>query len=303
MQELDADELAREIARLREAGDGAAADALERAAEYLRSQVRAFVERQLALAAPGERRWRDENLKTATLWKLDRRDVERMRVLVRALAARLATHYGRDRRHRRRGRLDVRRTLRRNTPHDGVPFVTVWKRRALEKPRILALCDVSGSVAPVAQFLLLFLHSLNEAVSDIRSFAFSSRLVEVTGILEAEPIESAIARIVRDIGFRSTDYGRSLADFADGWLDRVHGTTTVIIMGDARSNYSNPRADVMRTLYDRAKRVVWLNPESRSSWGTGDSEMLRYLPFCHVARTCSTVRDLERTIADLLDAR
>jgi uncharacterized protein with von Willebrand factor type A (vWA) domain len=303
MQELGADDLAREIARLREAGDDGGADALERAMEYLRAQVRAFVERQLALAAPGERRWRDENLKTATLWKLDRRDIERMRVLVRALAARLATRYGRDRRHRRRGRLDVRRTLRRNTGHGGVPFVTVWKRRAVDKPRIMALCDVSGSVAPVAQFLLLFLHSLNEAVSDIRSFAFSSRLVEVTGILEAEPVETAIARIVRDIGFRSTDYGRSLADFADGWLDRVHGTTTVIIMGDARSNYSDPRVDVMRTLNERAKRVIWLNPESRSSWGTGDSEMMRYLPFCQVARECSTARDLERTIADLLSAR
>jgi uncharacterized protein with von Willebrand factor type A (vWA) domain len=302
MQELGADGVAREVAERRTSG-AAGADTLERALEALRHQVRERVERRLALTTPAEQRWRDGNLTTRTLWKLDRRDVERMHVLVRAMAQRLATRYGRDRRYRRRGRLDVRRTLRRNTAHDGIPFVTVWKRRAIDKPRILALCDVSGSVAPVAQFLLLFLHSLNDAISDIRSFAFSSHLIEVTRVLEQEPIETAIASIVRDIGFRSTDYGRSLAGFARGWLDRVDRTTTIIIMGDARGNYADPRTDVMKTLFARAKRVVWLNPESRSSWGSGDSDMLRYLPYCHLARECSTLRDLERTIESLLNAR
>ena len=273
---------------------------LDREREDLRAYVRAFVERNLALAAPGENRWRDDNLKTAALWSLDRKDVERMRAVVRALAKRLATRYGRDRRHRRRGHLDVRRTLRRNTAHDGVPFSTVWKRRKLEKPRVLALCDVSGSVAPVAQFLLLLLHSLADAISDIRSFAFSSHLIDVSELMRNAPVETAVAEIVRTIGFRSTDYGRSLADFAAGWLDGVDNRTSVIIMGDARGNYADPRADIMKKLYERAKHVIWLNPEPRPSWGTGDSDMLRYLPYCHVARECRTVRDIERTVTTLL---
>jgi uncharacterized protein len=300
MQELGVAALTREIERLRAAGDDSAADALERARDSLRADVRAFVERYLALAAPAENIWRDENLKTVPLWRLERRDVERMRVVVRALAKKLAAKYGRDRRPRRRGQLDVRRTLRRNTAHDGVPFVTAWKKRKLEKPRVVVLCDVSGSVAQVAQLLLLFVHSLADALSDVRSFAFSSHLVDVGETLAHETVESAIAEIIRDVGFRSTDYGRSLADFASGFSDTVDRRTSVIVMGDARSNYGDPRTDVMKSLYDRAKLVIWLNPEPRSSWGTGDSEMLRYLPYCHVARTCGSVRDLERTMHELL---
>ena len=300
MQEMGLAALTREIERLREQGDDAAADELERARDRLRADVREFVERFLALSAPAENIWRDENLKTVPLWRLERRDVERMRVIVRALAKKLATRYGRDRRHRRHGHLDVRRTLRRNTAYDGVPFTTAWKKRKLEKPRVMVLCDVSGSVAPVAQFLLLFVHSLADALSDVRSFAFSSHLIDVGDVLEREPVEIAIAEIVKQIGFRSSDYGRSLADFAAGFMGEVDRRTSVIIMGDARSNYSDPRTDVMKALFERAKLVIWLNPESRPSWGTGDSEMRRYLPYCHVACECGNVRDLERAMHELL---
>jgi hypothetical protein len=300
LEEMGLPELNAEIERLRAEADPVAAE-LERARDELRERVRAFVERSLALAAAGDdRRWRDDFLKSATLWNVDRRDAERMRVLVRAMAKRLATRYGRDRRRRRRGRLDVRRTLRRNSGHDGVPFVTAWKHRKIEKPRVLALCDVSGSVAPVAHFLLLFLYSLNEALREIRSFAFSTRLIEVGEILEHEPIENAIAQIMQQIGLGSSDYGRSLADFAELALDDVDRHTSVIIMGDARSNYANPRSEILKTIYGRAKRVIWLNPESSTSWGTGDSEMHRYRPYCHLVRECRTLRDLDRTMNDLL---
>jgi len=303
LEEMGLAELNAAIARLREAGDPAA-ETLERAREELRERARALVERNLALAAAADnRRWRDDYLATATLWNADRRDVERMRVIVRAMAKRLATRYGRDRRARRRGRLDVRRTLRRNSGHNGVPFVTAWKRRKLEKPRVVALCDVSGSVAPVAHFLLLFLYSLNEALREVRSFAFSTRLVEVGDILEREPVENAIADIMARVGLGSSDYGRSLADFAELALDDVDRHTSVIVIGDARSNYANPRADIVKSLYGRAKRVIWLNPESPSSWGSGDSEMLRYRPYCHLVRECRTLRDLERTLEHLLATR
>jgi len=266
----------------------------------LREQVRALVDRRLALAAPEHDRWRDELLARTRIGQVDRRDHARLRVLVRELARRLATRYGRTTRTARRGTLDVRRTFRRNAATDGIPFRTAWKRRAIEKPRVLALCDVSGSVAPVAQFLLLFLFSLRDALAGVHAFAFSNRLIEVTEILERHSVEEASALILRAVGFGSTDYGRALDDFAATWLDRVDRTTSILIMGDARSNYGDPRVEVLRALAARAKRVVWLNPEPRSSWATGDSEMLRYLPFCDAARVCASVRDLELVLADLL---
>jgi len=303
LERMGADSLARDIARLREAGDDATAERLERGREFLRAAVRALVEQNLDLGArSGLPRFGDTRT-AGRFANLDRREIERMRVVVRTMAKRIASRYGSSRRRRRRGFLDVRGTLRRNMGHDGVPFVTIWKRRKLTKPRVLVLCDVSGSVAAAAQFLLLFLYSLTEVVSDIRSFAFSSHLIDVSETLESSPVEEAVAKIVHDIGFRSSDYGRSLRDFARGWMDRVDRRTTVIIMGDARSNYTDPSIAVMKTLFARAKRVVWLNPESRWSWGIGDSEMLRYATYCHVVREFSRLHDLELLVKDLTVTR
>jgi uncharacterized protein len=291
----------RDMEALRRDGDQGIADRLENRIEALRDQARDLVERNLLLFARGEtERFREELLKSARLSNLERRDLERMRVLVRAMAKRLAARYAKTRRRRLRGHLDVRRTLRKNMGWGGVPFVTVWKQKRIEKPRVMVLCDVSGSVAAMAQFLLMFLYALNEALKDIRSFAFAGSLIEVSDILETEPIESAIAKIMQAIGFGSSNYGNSLADFEDGWERHVSSKTTIIILGDARGNRTDPRTDIMQRLSQRAKRIIWLNPEFRSAWGTGDSDMFRYAPYCNVVTVCNTLRHLERVVADLL---
>jgi len=305
MDRMGVQALEDEIAALRrDPSDDASAERarrLQRGKEYLADQVRDLAQQYLLLFAQGEsERRRDEVLAQVRLSNLDRRDLERMRVLVRAMARRLATRYGRNRRRRRRGQLDARRTLRRNMGWGGVPFLTVWKQRKIEKPLIMALCDVSGSVARTAEFLLLFLYSLNEAISDIRTFAFSAELVEVSDVLEAQAIEPAIRDIMGRVGLGSSNYGRALEDFDKGFMSAVTNRTTVIILGDGRTNYLDPRTDILRRIAERARRVIWLNPESRYSWGIGDSEMPRYAPYCRIVRPCSTVEQLERVVSDLL---
>jgi hypothetical protein len=122
----------------------------------------------------------------------------------------------------------------------------------------------------------------------------------VSAILEERTVEQAIPEVLEKIGFRPTDYGRALADFDEQFIDAVDRKTTIIILGDGRSNNADPRIDLMRRLHDRSKSVIWLNPEPETFWGSGDSEMLRYRTFCHLARTCTTVEDLERIIDDVL---
>jgi uncharacterized protein len=194
----------------------------------------------------------------------------------------------------------VRRTLRRNAAWGSVPFLTAWKRKHRDKPKIVALCDVSGSVARVSDFFLLLIHSLHEVVSDVRSFAFSGNLIEVSDILEAKSPEAAMAEIMAKVGFGSSDYGGSLADFEKQWMSAVTPQTTVIVLGDARSNNLDPRADILRRIGERSKRLVWLNPEGRMAWGWGDSEMPRYSTFCTVVRQCSTAQQLERAVSDIV---
>ena len=274
---------------------------LEGRVARLRDAVRDFVERNLLLFARGENeQFREALLKSARLSNIERRDLERMRVLVRQMAKKLATRYAKTRRRRLRGQLDVRRTLRKNMAWDGIPFVTVWKQKRIEKPRVMVLCDVSGSVAAMSQFLLMFLYALNEALSDIRSFAYSGSLIEVSEILEKEPVEQAIEKIMDVIGFGSSNYGNAFADFEDGWMRFVTNKTTVIILGDARGNNTAPRTEILARLSQRSRRIIWLNPEYRSMWGTGDSDMHRYAPFCNLVTVCSTLRHLERTISDIL---
>jgi hypothetical protein len=285
------------------AGNPALAERLATLTDGLRENVRDAVSQALLLFGREEaENLRNEILRNAPLSRIEPRQIEQMRALIRQIARRLRERYSKPRKRQRRGHLDVRRTLRRNAAWGSVPFLTAWKRRRRDRPKIVALCDVSGSVARVSDFFLLLIHSLHEVVSDVRSFAFSGHLIEVSDILEAKSAEEAMAEIMGKVGFGSSDYGNSLADFERGWMSNVTPQTTVIVLGDARSNNLDPGADILRRVSERAKRVVWLNPESRLTWGFGDSEMPRYATFCNVVRQCATAQQLERAVGDIVAA-
>jgi hypothetical protein len=279
----------------------ATAERLATALEGLREAVREAVSQALLLYGREETEsLRNEILRNAPLSRIEPRQVEQMRRLIRQIARRLRERYSKPRKRQRRGHLDVRRTIRRNAAWGGVPFLTAWKRKHRDRPRIVALCDVSGSVARVSDFFLLLIHSLHEVVSDVRSFAFSGHLIEVSDILESKTPEEAMADIMSKAGFGSSDYGSSFADFEKTWMNSITPQTTVIVLGDARSNNLDPRADILRRIGERSKRLVWLNPEGRMAWGFGDSEMPRYQTFCTVVRQCATAKQLERAVSDIV---
>jgi uncharacterized protein with von Willebrand factor type A (vWA) domain len=279
----------------------AQAERLAAALKALRENVGEIVSQALVLYGREEsENLRNEILRNAPLARLERRQVEQMKALIRAIARRLRERYSKPRKRQRRGHLDIRRTLRRNAAWGGVPFLTSWKRRHRDRPQIVALCDVSGSVAQVSDFFLLLIHSLHEVVDDVRSFAFSGHLIEVSDILDTKSPEAAMSEIMSKVGFGSSDYGGSLSDFEKGWIKTVTPKTTVIVLGDARTNNLDPRADILRRIGERSKRLVWLNPEGRMAWGFGDSEMPRYQTFCTVVRQCATAQQLERAVSDIV---
>jgi uncharacterized protein with von Willebrand factor type A (vWA) domain len=295
------------ISRLRDdldnvaAADPALTERLSLGLEGLRDSVRDTVSQALLLYGREEaENLRNEILRNAPLSRIEPRQVEQMRFLIRQIARRLRERYSKPRKRQRRGHLDVRRTLRRNAAWGSVPFLTAWKRRHRDRPKIVALCDVSGSVARVSDFFLLLIHSLHEVVSDVRSFAFSGHLIEVSDILGSKTPEEAMQDIMSKVGFGSSDYGRSFADFEKQWMSAITPQTTVIVLGDARSNNLDPRADILRRISERSKRLVWLNPEGRTAWGFGDSEMPRYQTFCTVVRQCATAQQLERAVSDIV---
>jgi len=274
---------------------------LEQARKKLFEEVRNFVERKLALfgTAP-TRQLHDDFLQSQKLSNIEKRDFARMHVIVSKIAKRLAERHARRKKKRVRGQLDFRKTLRKNAAYDGVMFETFWRSRVVGRPRVVAICDVSGSVRQYARFLLLFLHSLGEQVSDLRSFAFTNHLVEVSDTFESLPVEQAVDKVMQAVGGSGTDYGQTLLDIEEQLLDDIDRRTTVLILGDARNNRGEAHAEVMKMLYHRARRVIWLNPEPASFWGLGDSEMKRYASYCHIARECNSIAHLERTLDALL---
>lgn len=276
---------------------------LEAAREDLQQEVRAFVNRQLQVYARGEPdRIRDQYLRQMQLGSISPREKARLRIIIRQIARRLATRHARVQRKRRRGQLDVRRIIKKNASTDGVMFRTAFRHKKIERPKIVAICDVSRSVAASAEFLLLFLWSLREVLGGVRAFAFSSDLIEVTEILDKLDPEEAAKEILQKIGLGSTNYGCSFATFRKNWFDILDHKTTVIILGDARGNRTEPRADIVREISERSKRLIWLNPEGRLAWGTGDSAMLRYKNYCYLAKVCNSLADLEKVVSDLLEA-
>ncbi|MEM7767259.1 MAG: VWA domain-containing protein [Pseudomonadota bacterium] len=285
--------------RLRTQTEAAEADA-ERLMEIRRDMMgraRAHAQQQFDVYGAGQtEQFREDVLAEKSISALDLSDIRRMNVLVAKLARKLATRHSRRRRRKNRGKLDIRRTLRSNAGLGGVPFDLHWRQKRRDRPKFMVICDVSGSVARYVRFLLLLVHSLKEVVPDLHAYAFSARLKDVGDWLDTDGFEAAMARIIKDISFGSTDYGQALSDLrVDHWQE-IDRRTTIIILGDGRSNYGDPRLDLFREATSRAKQTIWLCPEPRSVWGTGDSEMLRYEPHCSTMVQVSNLKSLERAI-------
>lgn len=301
MENMGLDGLNEEIERRETSGNAQGAERLAQAREELRGQVRDYVEKQLEIfTANSGRHLREEVLAQMRLSNVDRSDMKIMRELVRKMAKRLIALHSRRKKVARRGTLDIRRTIRANIEFDGLLFHTVWKKTKVDRPKVMAVCDVSGSVAQVSRFLLMFLYSLQEVLPAVRSFAFSGHLGETTDLFKREKLEEALVEVLRDFGGGSTDYGQALMDFEELALDDIDHRTTILILGDARSNYGDPRGDILKKIHARARRVIWLNPEPRTMWNSGDSEMRRLSPYCDKAVTCASLKDLERVVSELL---
>ena len=277
------------------------AQELKRRRDWLRELVRDYVERQFLLHADVTgRRLREDLLQKVKLSNVEHRNFRLIQEIVLRMAKKLAALHSRRRKVFKRGQLHVSRTLRHNMSYDGAIFDLHWKSVKVDRPKVFAICDVSGSVASYARFMLMFLYSLDEVMPKVRSFAFSSDLAEVTELFERNRIEDAIAKTLRDYAGGSTDYGQAFVDFRKLCMDEVDNRTTIIILGDARNNYGDPRTDILKEMYDRSKRVIWLNPESRNTWNVGDAEMRKYSAYVHQAEECNSLMHLNRIVGNLL---
>ncbi|MDG2061535.1 MAG: VWA domain-containing protein [SAR86 cluster bacterium] len=267
----------------------------------LREKVSDYVEKQFLLHGDvsGEH-LREKIFKSLNMGQIDKSYMHEVHSLVRKMAKKLANLHSRRKKNHRKGKLDIRKTLRENWSNQGILFGLNWKYKKVDRPKIYVICDVSGSVGAYARFMLMFLFSLTEVVSKIRAFVFSSELGEVTEDFKKQQLEPAIEHALSRHGGGSTDYGQALSDFVSLCLEDIDRKTTIVILGDARNNFGPDKSNLLKLIYERSKQVYWLNPEGEYRWDTGDSVMTSYSAHCTKVMQCGTLDQLERVISTLL---
>lgn len=228
-------------------------------------------------------------------------DLEQIRRAVTPLTRRLAAKLARKRRSRSRGALDYRRTFRDSLSYGGVPVEPKFRRPRPSRPEMVIIADISGSVAAFARFTLHLMYAVNSHFSKVRSFVFIDGLDEVSHLFErSDEITDAIRRVNTEADVvwldGHSDYGHALGVFWEKYEQAVGSRTSVLVLGDARSNYHASGSWVLEKLHGKARRVFWLNPEPRSYWDTGDSVMREYLPHCDGVHEVRTLRQLERFV-------
>ncbi|MFL5396622.1 MAG: VWA domain-containing protein, partial [Myxococcales bacterium] len=197
----------------------------------------------------------------------------------------------------------VRRTLRKNLATGGFPAKLVFRSRRAERPEVLVLCDVSDSVRNVSRLMLQFVYTLQALYARVRSFVFVSDVGEVTHLFKKMDVSSAVdlataGRVINTSA--NSNYGHALKMFESTWMGSVTRRTTVIVIGDGRTNYNPPNASVLAELKRKARRVLWLCPEEEASWGFGDSEMPLYARYCTRVVVVRSLDDLARAAAEVL---
>jgi uncharacterized protein with von Willebrand factor type A (vWA) domain len=222
---------------------------------------------------------------------------------VKRLAAALRTRIALRQKRAKNGQMDPKATIRANLKYHGVPMEIRHKDR-IRKPKIVVICDVSTSMRFCSELMLSFLFALQGQVRKTYAFAFIDHLESISedfsGTNADEAIQSVLWRMPS--GHYNTDLGWSLNDFQNEYMDTLNSGTTLLIVGDGRNNYNDPRLDVFSTMSRRSTRTIWLNPEPPTMWH-GDSDMPKYAPLCNDVLKVSNLRELADAVDELMTGK
>lgn len=222
---------------------------------------------------------------------------------VRRLAELSATRPGRWSTRGGRGRVDLRATIRRSLSTGGLLADPILRARRRDRPRLVLLTDVSGSMGQAARLALLVCHAFSRHFSSVRTYAFVNTMRDVSRCLQRgsadEGIERAVDAVVAGRSAATSDYGAALASLWPDHVAALDERATVVIFGDARTNFRPPNAELLDDLRARVAEVLWLNPEPRAYWGLGDSAADVYAPRCDAMVECRRIDQLVEVVSDL----
>jgi uncharacterized protein with von Willebrand factor type A (vWA) domain len=232
---------------------------------------------------------------------LSEKDMERLRKEVQRLAAVLRTRVALRQKRAKTGQLDAKATIRANLKHGSVPIEIKHRNRSL-KPKLVVMCDISTSMRYCSELMLSLLYAMQSQISKTHAFAFIDHLEFISPDFTQHEADEAVTVVLERMpsGYYNTDFGNSLDNFDQSYMDTIDGRTTFIVVGDGRNNYNNPRLDIFTRIARRSRRTIWLTPEAPALWGSGDSDMLKYASKCDVILQANTLSELTAAVDKLL---
>ena len=250
-----------------------------------------------------ERRIPNVNLQETDIITANYTQLEEMERAIKPLAKKLASRIAQKRKQARKGKVDIRSTLRRSLNTGGVPLDLRFKYPRPTKPELYLLCDVSISMTGFSAFALQLVYSIQNMFSKVKSFAFIDNTVEITDFFTNTDFNEALYRINREAkvvtGDGRSDYGKALVSFYQKYAPKIGSNSHIIILGDARNNRRPSEAWVLRELKSQVRRIYWLNPEPGNQWDTGDSIIGDYAKYCHSVYECRNIQQLSQVIPKL----
>ncbi|MBZ0296258.1 MAG: VWA domain-containing protein [Anaerolineae bacterium] len=274
---------------------------LEQNAEGLAEQVSQYVGATLAEQMANEDPQPKPDLLDVPFNYLGHDEAEAIRDEIKRLAARLRSRASLRQKRSKIGDPDPRKTLRANMRYGGVPLELKYRTHHV-KPCLVLICDISTSMRYCAEFLLTLVYELQDQVARTNSFIFIDDITDISMVFKEEQPRDAVERVLSENrpGYYNTDLGNSLDTFTEDFMSTVDHRTTVIILGDGRNNYNDPRLDLASNIQRRARRLIWFNPEPPHQWGTGDSDMHRYVAHADGVYKVSTLRELAAAVDKIL---
>jgi len=247
-----------------------------------------------------------ERQRTISMIKFDRltlKEHARVKEAVEKLAQKLKDALTRREKRARHGSLDIKNTIRNSLRYDGVPFDLRRRVHRRRKGKIVALCDISMSVAYEAHLMLLLLYRLQDRFSKIRSFIFVRSAHEISYYFKEHNLETAFEKAVTQhrIGLgQLTNYGIAFETFLEKYSTALDKETTLIVLGDGENNWNDPKAEAFRRMTERVRRTIWLNPEEEEFWYSATNVVMQYKPYCDDLRECATLEQLTDFVGSLV---
>lgn len=314
LRQVDPDQLvARMIANAPDTGSDLdrrlAADHAEERVTVLRRETEAEIRRRLVADRGADavaKTLRTPLPEDVEFLNASREQVEQLRQVVQPMARKLAARLASKRRHRNLGQLDIRRTIRSSMSTAGIPVQPVFRHPRPAKPELVVLADISGSVSTFATFTLALAFALRTEFAKVRCFVFVDGVDEVTDVMARADNLTDVTRTINEGGFGvwmdgRSDYGHSLQGFWDRYGRTLRRRSTVLVLGDARTNYHASGAGALKSISHQAGRVFWLNPEPAAAWNSGDSVIKEYAPHCARLVECRSIRQLKAFVETLDD--